>query len=130
MSTTSSGGTTADVAVEQYLSNHSGWHTVQQIATATGYSTGHVRSTAHDLADNGTISRRKNRNKPVIGYNINGDWKVPGNNKPELRRLIRVHASSVPSNLMNMSVNALQNKLEKVADGKAPLEHKLEFRKP
>lgn len=130
MSTTTSGGSTARDVIEQYLRDNSGWHTVKELVNATGYSTQHVRRTAKDMASNGTIKGRKNSQKPVIGYEINGDWKVPGSDATALRRLIRVHASSVPSNLTSMSVSALQKRLRYIADDDGVVEHKLEFRMP
>lgn len=130
MSSQNSGGSTAKDAVEQYLRNNSGWHEVRDLSNATGYDNDYIRRVAKDLASsNSNIQKRKNRNKPVIGYEIHGELKVPGGNMKALIGLIKTYGGSTPSNLQNKSISDLQKYIRNhIADSVVPLESKLEFR--
>ncbi|GAA0727058.1 hypothetical protein GCM10009060_25190 [Halorubrum trapanicum] len=129
MSSKSSGNTTARHDIVQYLGNNSGWHEVADIANAVGYSHNHALSTGKQLArDEATgVEGRKNHSKPVVGYYINGSLEVPGSNRQEVVRLIRVHSDSHPS-LEGMSMDELYKCLRNVASGTVTLEYKREFR--
>lgn len=130
MSSKTSGGSTAADAVEQYLKNNGGWHEVRDLANATGYSKDYIRRVAKTLVNNNSKAQsRKNRNKPIIGYSIHGDIKVPGGDRSTLINLIKTYGSSTPSNLHSMSVSELQKYLRNnIAGGVVPLGNKLEFR--
>ena len=132
MSSGTSSNTTAEQDIKQYLSNNADWHEVNPIAVATGYSNGHVRSTAKRMANDGNspVEGRKNHRKPVVGYIFNGDMEVPGSDRQTYIRLIQIHTSNPPSNLQSMSLDALQKRLRRVADDSTRIESKLEFRIP
>lgn len=130
MATNSSNSSTARDSIEQYLQNNSGWHEVAPIASATGYSHGHVLSTGTEMAENGNIERQKNTNKPVVAYMFNGNSEVPGSNRQRYIQLIQMHSSSPTGNLQSKSLSDLQDKLRDVADGTTVFEFKVEFRKP
>jgi hypothetical protein len=130
MSTQSQPSSTAEQAIQQYLDSNPGWHEVRAITVATGYSNGHIRSTAKRMADDGNspVEGRKNLSKPVVGYSLNGNLEVPGANRQKYIRLIKQHATHPPSNLNSMSLSKLQDELRRVADSTTRIESKLEFR--
>jgi hypothetical protein len=130
MSSQNSGGRTAEDEIEQYLKQNSGWHEVADIANATSYTKGHIRSTSKRMTSTYTsMEGRKNSQKKVIGYEINGDLVVPGGDRGVLLSLIRTHATNPPANLSSMSVKRLQKYLRNnIATSVVPLESKLEFR--
>jgi len=129
LSSKSSGGSTAKDAVKQYLHSNSGWHEVRDISDAIGYDNDYTRKVAKTLAKNHDhIYGRKNANKPVIGYEINGEIVVPGGDETALISLIKRHSTNPPANLRNQSVSELQKYLRNnIANGGIPLENKLEF---
>ena len=132
MSSSNSGGTTATTDIAQFLSNNSGWHEVAEIANATGYSHGHVLSTATKMANDSSspVKRRKNRRKPIIGYIFNGQMEVPGSDRQKYIRLIKLYGTNAPANLHSMTLDRLQKELRRVADGMSRLDSKVEFRIP
>ena len=132
MSSQNQQSTTARASIKQFLSNNGGWHEVNPIATSIGYSHGHVLQTGTAMANDGNspVERRKNGNKPVIGYRINGDTKVPASDRQKYIRLIRMYSNAPPSNLNSMSLDTLQTQLRNIADARIVLEHKVEFRIP
>lgn len=132
MSSTNSGGTNARHDVERYLKNNPGWHEVSALAASTGYSHGHTLSTGKALDDDATspVEGRKNRNKPVVGYIINGTFQVPGDSRQEVIRLIKVHGNP-PSNLSGKSLDDLFDYLRhNVATSVVTIDYKWEFRAP
>jgi len=132
MSSGTQGSPTADTAIAQYLSNNPGWHEVSEIASATGFSHTHTLSVCKTLRQdtNSNVRGRKNYSKRVMGYEINGDLKVPGDDRQQVISLIRRHANGTP-NLNQMSLDDLYNYLEaNVATDSVPLEAKWEFQIP
>lgn len=132
MSSKSSGNTTARHDIVQYLNNNGGWHEVSAISNAVGYSHGHTLSTSKQLSRDGSspVEGRKNHSKPVIGYYINGSLEVPGDDRQEVVRLIRLHSDSHP-NLGSMSMSELYKYLrQNVASTTITIEYKREFQIP
>lgn len=132
MSSTSQSTPTADTKIEQFLSNNPGWHEVKPIARATGYSDGHTRQTATELARqrSNPVRRRKNHRKPIIAYVVNGSVEVPGSNRQRYIQLIRQHANGPPGNLTSMSLSELQQALYRIATARTVIEWKVEFMVP
>jgi len=131
MSKTTSGGSTARDDAVQFLNNHSGWYEVAEIRDAIGYCGKHTRESLKALGDAGRIEGRKNSEKIIIGYWINGNAHVPGNNRQELIDLIRRYDTPPLPNFAGMTVDDLQNHLRyNVADNVGRLGKKWEFRKP
>ena len=130
LSSTNQSNPTAEDKIEQFAKSNSGWHEVVDLANATGYSKGHVRSTAKQMASAySSMEKRKNSQKRVIGYEINGELVVPGGNRAVLEDIIRTHATNVPSNLSQMAVKQMQKFIRKrIATSVVPLGAKLEFR--
>jgi hypothetical protein len=130
LSSKNSGGSTARDAVKQHLHSNSGWHEVRDISEAIGYDNDYTRRVAKTLSENhSNIYGRKNANKLVIGYEINGEIVVPGSDETVLISLIQRHSSNPPANIRSLSVSELQRYLRnKIANGGIPLENKLEFR--
>lgn len=132
MSTTNQGGPPAIDQAEQHLTNHSGWHEVSTIANAIGYSHGHTLGVCKELDQdpNSDVEGRKNPNKPVMGYYVNGDLEIPGDDRQEVIDLIKQHGTARP-NFSQMSLDDLYNHLRyNVASGSTRLDSKWEFRVP
>lgn len=129
VSTHKNGGQTAYDAVKHHLQNNKGWQEVREISEAIDYNNDYVRRVAKDVVSEEAHARkRKNSNKRVIGYSINGNLEVPGGDRSALINVLQKYTNRPLSQLRNMSVPDLQRLLRNVANGAVPLGKKLEFR--
>jgi hypothetical protein len=104
---------TAREAIPRYLLEE-GRSTVHEIATALDYSHGHIRSTAKELKEEGTIQGEKT--KPVVGCWVNGMSIILTGNRDGIIRQLRQCAPSAAEAASGMTVEELHNHIKEIAD--------------
>jgi hypothetical protein len=96
--------------IQNYLSQN-GRSKVSEIANGIGYSDGHVRQNAKEMASNGTIQGTKIP-KRIPAVIINGELEVLGNSRKRLLSIVRKHAPHRTSQVNSLATKDIRSLIE------------------